>query len=495
MSTLQKISETSYLTAENAERYRCIMRVFYNAYEQMNFQLYKEDVLERLQKEYPDRPDVSEDQIKLDLSQLVTWKNLVAIQDPKKVYTIAEYKNKQFRYSMSEAAVEIERLTIRLENLFLEPASLSTNYFMRIEHSLTVMQKLDTANLNAVNEWWKDLQEDFRCLNQNYHDYLREFYTGRSEKILKSVEFVVHKDRFITYLEDFIRKLQSYTDRIAAILRVISPERRTQILEAVVASELAVPRPQSEKRDDLSDHLHNSVFGNWESLEQWFLSRNGKPSESTRILDITNEIIQKIIQNATLIVQLQNWGISRRGDYQRWIELFDHCESLEEAHRLSAFLFGAMDAHHFQVNSYRSTDSISSPVSAEEPFTYLLSSHNRQYRPRTERSGYQLNELEKNQRREAYLKQLEENRKIAVRYISDRKLVLSNIKDEIPESLRVSILSWITLANMNTSKQSRTEYGWKYRLRKTEGTCILHCQDGDLTMPAYQFEFEEDVTE
>ena len=92
MSMLQKISETSYLTAENAERYRCIMRVFYNAYEQMNFQLYKEDVLERLQKEYPDRPDVSEDQIKLDLSQLVTWKNLVAIQDPKKVYTIAEYK-------------------------------------------------------------------------------------------------------------------------------------------------------------------------------------------------------------------------------------------------------------------------------------------------------------------------------------------------------------------------------------------------------------------
>ena len=41
MSTLQKISETSYLTAENAERYRCIMRVFYNAYEQMNFQLLK----------------------------------------------------------------------------------------------------------------------------------------------------------------------------------------------------------------------------------------------------------------------------------------------------------------------------------------------------------------------------------------------------------------------------------------------------------------------
>ena len=145
MSTFQKISEASYLTAENAERYRCIMRVFYNAYEQMNFQLYKEDVLERLQRDFPALAGLSEDQIRLDLTQLVTWKNLVAIQDPKKVYTIAEYKNKQFRYSMSEASVEIERLTIRLENLFLEPASLSTNYFMRIEHALTVMQKLNSA--------------------------------------------------------------------------------------------------------------------------------------------------------------------------------------------------------------------------------------------------------------------------------------------------------------------------------------------------------------
>ena len=495
MSTFQKISEASYLTAENAERYRCIIRVFYNAYEQMNFQLYKEDVLERLQRDFPALAGLSEDQIRLDLTQLVTWKNLVAIQDPKKVYTIAEYKNKQFRYSMSEASVEIERLTIRLENLFLEPASLSTNYFMRIEHALTVMQKLKPNDLNAVNEWWKDLQEDFRCLNQNYHDYLREFYTGRSEKLLKSVEFVVHKDRFITYLEDFIRKLQNYTDRIAGILRTIPEDRRTQILEAAVASELAVPRPQSEKREDLSEHLHSSIFGNWNSLEQWFIGADERPSESARILDITNEIIQKIIQNATLIVQLQNWGISRRSDYQRWIELFHQCETLEEAHRLSAFLFGAMEARHFQVNSCRSTDSISSPVSAEDPFTFTLSSHNRQYRPRAERSGYQLNELEKNERREAYLKQLEENRRQAVRYISGRRMILSEIQDEIPESLRISILSWITSANLNSSGQSRTEYGWKYQLIRNEGTCVLHCQDGDLTMPAYQFEFEEDIRE
>ena len=47
--------------------------------------------------------------------------NLTPIQDPGKVYTIADYKNKQYRYTMSEYAVEIERLTVRLEISFLNP--------------------------------------------------------------------------------------------------------------------------------------------------------------------------------------------------------------------------------------------------------------------------------------------------------------------------------------------------------------------------------------
>ena len=37
---------------------------------------------------------------------------------------IEEFKNKKFRYQMSEYSVEIERLVIRLENLFVEGASL-----------------------------------------------------------------------------------------------------------------------------------------------------------------------------------------------------------------------------------------------------------------------------------------------------------------------------------------------------------------------------------
>ena len=48
MRYLEAIRETAYLTAMNAPQYRRIMRIFFQEYERMHFQLYKEEVLDRL---------------------------------------------------------------------------------------------------------------------------------------------------------------------------------------------------------------------------------------------------------------------------------------------------------------------------------------------------------------------------------------------------------------------------------------------------------------
>lgn len=117
MDHFEQINETSYLSVQNAPVYRKIMRCFYREYEKMHFQLYKEDIFQFL-KEDDAFELYSMEQLVQDLEALVKWKNLTPIQDPGKVYTIADYKNKQYRYTMSEYAVEIERLTVRLEIYF-----------------------------------------------------------------------------------------------------------------------------------------------------------------------------------------------------------------------------------------------------------------------------------------------------------------------------------------------------------------------------------------
>ena len=255
-----QILESSYLTAPNYVTYRSIMRVMFLESEQMNNHLYKEEIFQKL-KEDSEFQDYSLEDMRQDLDQLVTWGNLIAIQDPGTVHTIAEYKNRQYRYSMSERAIEVERMTIRLENLEIETSSLSTGYFQRIEDALKNAEKVNSLSLQEINEWWHLLQDDFKNLDLNYKSYLREFYSADTMTLMKSVEFILHKDKLIQYLQTFIRQMQLKSKRIKNQILTIQVLFRTSLLNKIVKSEMAIP------------HLGNKIQN--EQLLKETIQKNG----------------------------------------------------------------------------------------------------------------------------------------------------------------------------------------------------------------------------
>ena len=489
MEHFEQINETSYLSVQNASIYRKIMRCFYREYEKMHFQLYKEDIY-RFLKEDEAFEAYSMEQLVQDLEALVKWKNLTPIQDPGKVYTIADYKNKQYRYTMSEYAVEIERLTVRLENLFLESGNLSTNFFVRLERSLDETENMENAELRTVNEWWQTLQEDFKRLNQNYQDYLRDFYSGKTEKLMKSVEFMVHKDKFIKYLNEFVQELQRHSKRMEQLLEKNTECMENTILERVVASELDIPHALLEIHGNAEPSIRENVYGKWYSLKNWFVDGRGQECEAKKVLKITSDIIRNIIQNAALIVQVQNWGISRKDDYKKFLELFLKCEDLEEAHKLSAHVFGVQQIEHYKTNIPRDEDGINNSVYQEEPAMFLLKPNTRGYRERKDRTGFADKSLEKMAQRESYLRQAQKQKEVVLRYIREKKIRFAEIDEVVSEDTRAIFLQWIAQANMSSEKMGRTEYGQEYQLRKKEGSCVLKCEDGDLKMPDYTLEFK-----
>ncbi len=490
MEYLEPINETSYLSVPNAQVYRKIMRCFYREYEKMNFQLYKEDVFKVL-KEDELFEDYSMDQLVLDLNALVKWKNLTPIQDPGRVYTIADYKNKQYQYTMSEYAVEIERLTVRLENLFLESGNLSTNFFVRLEKSLEETENMRNASLKEVNEWWRLLQEDFKRLNQNYQDYLRDFYSGKSEQLMKSVEFIVHKDKFIKYLNEFVQELQRHSRRIEQILRKNLSLMENEILEKVIQSELDIPHALLEIHGNAEPSIRENVQGKWNSLKNWFIDSSKRECECKKVLKITNDVIRSIIQNAALLVQIQNWGISRKDDYRKFLQLFLKCEDLDEARRLSAHVFGIQRIQHFKTIEPSEEDSINNSIYEEEPALFLLKPHTRNYRERKDKRGFENKAMEKMLQREAYLRQTRKQKEIVLHYIKDHKICFSEIEETVSEETRLIFLQWIAQANMSSAKTGRTEYGQEYRLIRRKGNCRLRCEDGTLAMPNYILEFKE----
>lgn len=489
MEHLEAIAETSYLSVPSAPVYRKIMRCFFREYEKMNFQLYKEDVLTLL-KQDREFEDYTAEELDQDLQALVRWKNLTPIQDPGRVYTISEYKNKQYRYTMTEYAVEIERLTVRLENVYLESGNLSTNFFVRLAAGLEEAPDMVSAALKDVNQWWQTLQEDFRRLNQNYQDYLRDFYSGKTEHLMKSVEFVIHKDKFIRYLNEFIQELQHYSRRIENILSGITADMEKTLVERIVESELDIPKAMTEVRGNKEKDILDNVQGRWNSLKNWFIDSPQRECESKKVLRITNDIIRSIIQNAALIVQIQNWGISRKDDYRRFIEMFMDCGNLDEAHCLAAHVFGIQQIRHFKAEAPADSDSVSESIYDGEASDFLLKSHSRGFREKKDRSGFADKTIEKLMQKERYLKSIRNQKDIVMKYIKDGCIVFSEIEDTVSESTRNVFLQWISQANMNSGKKGRTEYGQEYRLVRKKGQCTLHCEDGDLVMPEYVLKFD-----
>ena len=99
----------------------------------------------------------------------------------RKVASIEEFKNRKYRYQMSEYSVEIERLVVRLENLFIEGTSLEPTLLERIRLSIQRFPEMAELDEISVYTWWNDLNNDFVRLNQNYQDYMRDAKNGERD--------------------------------------------------------------------------------------------------------------------------------------------------------------------------------------------------------------------------------------------------------------------------------------------------------------------------
>ena len=214
---LKPIKETSYLTAENARRYRVILRFFYMQYEKIKYWM-KQDEVHRELCTHDEFADYTMEQCRQDLDALVNWGNLLTMQDTKRVTSIEAFKSRQYRYQLSEYTVEIERMTIRLEKLFVEGASLEPTLLEKIRRELEKLNGIADKPALTVYSWWNDLNNDFIRLNQNYQDYMRDLNSAKAEELMKTAEFILYKDKLIEYLRSFVKGLQLNVGIIEGII-------------------------------------------------------------------------------------------------------------------------------------------------------------------------------------------------------------------------------------------------------------------------------------
>ena len=237
----KKIMETSYLTAINADRYRVILRYFYEEYEKIHYWLNKEDVFDMMLKTGL-FPDYTLNQCQLDLQALLEWGNLTATQDSAKATTYQEFKNKKFRYQLSEYTVEIERLTLRLESLEVEGASLQPSLIERIHRQILALPSLIEKSDEEAAESWTALNQDFIRLNRNYQDYIRTLNSAHAEEMMKTEQFLMFKDQLLMYLRTFVKTLQEHALGLEETMQNLPETTMESLFAKVVRYEQSILR-------------------------------------------------------------------------------------------------------------------------------------------------------------------------------------------------------------------------------------------------------------
>ncbi|MCI5885761.1 MAG: TIGR02677 family protein [Clostridiales bacterium] len=486
---IRPVTETKYLNADNVSRYRCIMRIFFENYEKFKYWLYQEEVYEEMIRN-PLFSDYRPQQCQQDLEMLTEWKNLHTIQDTRKVASIEEFKNRKYRYQMSEYSVEIERLVIRLEDMYIEGSSLEPTLLERIRRSIESVSEIADRDSEEVYTWWTYLNNDFVRLNQNYQDYIRDLNSIRAEEMMRTREFLVFKDRLIEYLRSFIKGLQRNIGVIEEQLRLFDEDAKEKIFRKVTDYELSIPRMDAEVSEEM---IEQKITGRFQSIYDWFAGREGQDSEAAKLFDVTNDIIRRITRYAAQLSEKNALGANRKEEYRKVAELFLRCKDTEEAHKMSAMVFGLERPQHLAGDPVRETDSMNTGVYEEKPLEIVLKPRVRTYRERSYRSAIRESAEQKQEtRRMMIIRQKEEAEKLKG-LERDGRIDFSELPVLEPR-LREILLKWISDALESADYSARTDDGRKFVLETGLGEekCVVRCEDGNFTMPKMTIVFQEE---
>ncbi len=478
----KQIVETKYLSAENSYRYRPIMRLFYKKYEQLEYWLYKEDVYREL-KENELFTMYTIEECERDLETLTEWLSLRKMQDTKKANSIEEFKNKKFRYQLTEYATEIERLTISLEEMEIKTASLEPKLFDRLRISITKLETAPSFLEEDAFELWENINDDFTKLNQNYQDFLKKFNEPKSEELLQSVLFLQFKGEITKYLREFIRGYQKNIHSIRASIAKIDDIRVEEFLEKVSSYYKNTPILNQEfdfqKLKETNLEKINNIF-------KWFIGTRMTPSEGDKLMSTTDSIIVKITKYASSLIELRGNMTNRKEEYKHLCKWFDKLESIEECHKYASVIFGIESVRHFTGNSNLNTEVIVNTYDIPS-IEICLSSRTKMRKEKILVEPIVDKTAMKKQLLEEYRKTNEKNKEILRNLVKNRKITLTgSISLSKVERRYIEQL----LANRN---KKETTFGLAYHVLKKEGMCQIICEDGTFYMESLEIEFEGDV--
>lgn len=480
-----KIWAANYLVVENVERYRKIMQFFYKRHRQMQGSLYRPEILEMMQIELTeDYGDIEVDQ---DLENLVSWGNLQKQQEIIRPKSIEEYRNKNFRYQITEEGILVEEMVYRLINT--KHAARGALDEKGIRNLLQLLETFIQADSN-LGEIWQQIRDEFRKVGEDTANYIGYITSPEVDSRMKTEQFLVYKDKFVHYLRDFISSIQSLYYQFIDVIDKLSSINQEKLIDDMYEIEQRVPMMDGITREEVEEQ----VLGELAALKNWFVATGDRPSEYENLMLQTDQMITKITGLIYYFGQEIHQYQSRRKDYIHLAKWFNQASNLDEAHEMYGAIFGLEHSRHYFVSE--SSDATSNRENSWDlaPGKLFLNNRGRGARQERKARSFVLDTAEQQRIIENHKKNLEKQNEQIERYFKDGLLDFASI-DSLDSHARKVFLKWISTAIAIFASTSTTtgdtitqtistelDFIVEITINRTE-RIIVACEDGNLEMP------------
>ena len=269
---------------------------------------------------------------------------------------------------------------------------------------------------------------------------------------------------------------------------MLDEDIKKNVFDKIIQYELMIPRMDVEVSRDL---IEEKVKGRYQSMYDWFVSNEGQENEAMKLFDATNDIIRRITRYAAQISEKNALGANRREEYRKVAQIFLQCKEIDDAHKMSAMVFGIERPYHLKGDLIRETDSMNKGVYEEQSAEVILKPRVRTYREKTSRSSIKDLSEEKREARRIFIQKHKEEMEKLKNLEVNGQIDFSKLP-VIEPRIREILLKWLSDALEDSELTARTEDGRRYILKLSDEKCVVHCEDGNLKMPKFIIQFQEE---
>ncbi|MEU7725139.1 TIGR02677 family protein [Streptomyces sp. NPDC040724] len=340
----------AHLTAPNVLLYRSVLRAFLVAKERFAVHLRPEDVHSALP--VGTRPgDV--DAVAKALDALVTWGNLRADPDTGRVTAVEDFYRKRFIYQLTREGEAAEKALSAYDDALGLRGALQAVALHDIVTQLRALlvlaaeQEPDPAKTHLALD---GLASRFAALADNARAFMGSLQRTIDLHDVGEEVFLAYKDQLIQYLERFIQDLITLGGRIARLILELEEGHRIQpLLRSAAAREAADATPQEAASAEQA--AYERWAGRWAGLAAWFLSRDGRESQSRLLRGRALGAIPQLLAVVRVLNERRAGRSDRSADFRTLALWFAQAPDDDARHQLWRTAFGLYSARHLTVDA------------------------------------------------------------------------------------------------------------------------------------------------